>query len=100
MDLGKAIQSIRDKKGLSQKEFSELVEVNQSYLSLIENNRKKPSIKLLEKISGKTEIPLPIMMFLAMSEEDVKEEKKELFRIMFPKIKELVSVIFEEELNG
>lgn len=97
MNLGKSIHTLRKRKNLSQDEFSNLVDIDQSYLSLIENNRKKPSIKLLEKISERTDIPLPVIMFFSLSESDVKKEKRELFNMMFPKIKEMVSVIFEEE---
>jgi len=97
MDLGKAIHTVRKKKNLSQSKFSKLLDINQSYLSLIENNKKNPSIKLLEKVSSKTDLPLPILLFFSLSEEDVKDEKKQLFNMMFPKIKEMVSVIFDEE---
>lgn len=100
MDLGKAIHNVRKKKNLSQSKFSNLLGIDQSYLSLIENNRKKPSIKLLERVSNETDLPLPILLFFSLSEEDVKDDKKELFNIMFPKIKEMVSVIFEEEDYG
>ncbi|HLR00019.1 MAG TPA: helix-turn-helix transcriptional regulator [Sphingobacterium sp.] len=100
MDLGKAIYTVRKKKNLSQNKFSELLDIDQSYLSLIENNKKKPSIKLLEKVSSNTDLPLPILLFFSLSEEDVKDEKKELFNMMFPKIKEMVSVIFDEEDYG
>lgn len=100
MNLGKSIHTLRKRKNLSQDEFSNLIDIDQSYLSLIENNRKKPSIKLLEKISERTDIPLPVIMFFSLSESDVKKEKRELFNMMFPKIKEMVSVIFEEENNG
>lgn len=95
MDIGKAIFTIRKQKNLSQEKFSELVDIDQSYLSLIENNKKSPSTKLLERISNKTKIPLPILFFFSLSEEDVNPQKKELFRILFPKIKEMVGEIFE-----
>lgn len=95
MNIGQAIQTIRKGKNLSQKKFSKVVGIDQSYLSLIENNKKKPSTKLLEKISYKTKTPLPIVFFFSLSEEDVSPEKKELFNILFPRIKDMVCEIFE-----
>lgn len=96
MDIGNAIQTIRKQKNLSQSEFARKVGIDQSYLSLIENNKKKPSTKLLEKISSETETPLPILFFFSLSEEDVKSEKKELFKIIFPRIRDMVGEIFDD----
>lgn len=95
MDIGKAIYTIRKQKKLSQEKFSKKVGIDQSYLSLIENNKKKPSTKLLEKISAKTKTPLPILFFFSLSEDDVSPKKKELFNILFPRIKDMVGEIFE-----
>lgn len=95
MDIGKAIYTIRKQKKLSQEKFSKKVGIDQSYLSLIENNKKKPSTKLLEKISAETETPLPILFFFSLSEDDVSPQKRELYNILFPRIKEMVGEIFE-----
>lgn len=95
MNIGQAIHTVRKKKNLSQDKFSELVGIDQSYLSLIENGKKKPSMKLLEKISQETKTPLPILLFFSLSEEDVSPQKRELYHILFPRVKEMVGDIFE-----
>lgn len=97
MNIGNAIHTVRKQKDLSQKEFSELVGIDQSYLSMIENNKKKPSMKLLEKISQETKTPLPILLFFSLSEEDVSPKKRDLYRVLFPHVKEIVGDIFETE---
>jgi len=95
MNIGQAIHTVRKKKKLSQEKFSELVGIDQSYLSMIENNKKNPSMKLLEKISQKTNTPLPILLFFSLSEDDVSPQKRELYHILFPRVKEMVGDIFE-----
>lgn len=95
MNIGQAIYTVRKKKLLSQQKFSKLVGIDQSYLSMIENNKKQPSMKLLERISQETKTPLPILLFFSLSEEDVTPKKRELYRILFPKVKEMVGELFE-----
>ena len=41
MNIGNTIKSIRKKRGLSQKQFAEMLEIRNTYLSEIENGRKK-----------------------------------------------------------
>lgn len=94
MNLGKVIYQARKLSKLKQKEFANKLEIDKTYLSQLENNKKTPSIKLLEKMSHEIEIPLPILFFSSLSEEDVPENKKQLFRILFPKIEEMVQDIF------
>lgn len=99
MNFGEAIYAVRKEKEMSQKTFSSMIGIDQSYLSLIENNKKRPSTKLIEEVSNKVNIPLPILLFYSISEDDVTEEKKELFRIIFPRIKEMLSALFDQERN-
>ncbi len=46
-ELALRIRSVRDKMGLTQKEFSEKIGVSRSYLSEVEGNKGKPSIEMI-----------------------------------------------------
>ena len=94
MNLGNAIKHIRKQAKLSQQEMAKILDVDQSYLSMLEHNKKKPSMKLLEKISEQTQFPLPVLFFLSLSEEDVPEEKRELYRIVMPNLNNMIDQIF------
>lgn len=94
MDLGSIIKSIRKKKGLTQSEFSESCGITQTYLSQIENNSKEPNLSTLKSISGSLDVPLPIIFFMSMTEDDVKPNKREAFKIISPSIKSLVNEFF------
>ena len=79
MKLGKAIEEVRKKKGLKQAELAEKVGITQAYLSMIENDRKEPTISTLKAIGSALETPLPYIFYLALGEEDISDEKKEVY---------------------
>lgn len=61
MKIGKNIKVIRVNKEMTQKELADMLGITTTYLSLIENNAKKPSLTLVEKISKTLEIPLAML---------------------------------------
>ena len=94
MDLGIIIKSIRKQKGLTQNEFASLCNITQTYLSQIEGNLKAPNLSTLQNISDNLKIPLPILFYLSMTEDDVQPNKREAFRIVNPSVKSLVNEFF------
>jgi len=50
-ELGKKIQKLRKSLGYSQEKFAEMVRISRTHIGHIEQGRKSPSLKLLEKIS-------------------------------------------------
>ena len=94
MDLGNVIRNIRKQKGQTQAEFASLCGITQTYLSQIEGNLKEPNLSTLKTISEKLDIPLPILFFLSMDEEDVQPNKREAFKIVGPSVNSLVNEFF------
>lgn len=94
MNIGKGIKQIREKSGINQVAFAELIGITQSYMSQIESNKKKPSIDLLEKISQQVFIPLPILLWFTVDVGDVKDGMEESFKTMKPSIDELIYSFF------
>ena len=94
MQIGDAIKSIRKEKKIKQNQLSDLCKISQTYLSQIENNKKTPNIELLKKIGECLDIPIPVILFLSLTEDDVSTEKKELFKIMNPTISKIINDIF------
>jgi transcriptional regulator with XRE-family HTH domain len=74
MNLGNAIQSVRKHKGIKQGDMVERTKLTQGYLSQIENNKKDPNLSSLKKISDALEVPLPVIFFLALDNEDIPEK--------------------------
>jgi len=94
MNLGNTIKNIRSKKKLSQIDLAAQCQITQTYLSQIEGNLKEPSISVLKSIANILEVPLPIIFFLSMDEEDVKLEKREAFEMISNPLKSLVNEVF------
>lgn len=94
MNLGITIKDMRKKKKLTQGEFASLCEISQTYLSQIENNLKEPNLSVLKTISEKLGIPLPILFFLSLSEDDIAPNKRQAFEIIGPSVKSLLNEFF------
>jgi transcriptional regulator with XRE-family HTH domain len=94
MNLGTVIKNIRKQKGQTQAEFASSCGITQTYLSQIESNLKEPNLSTLKEISNNLNVPLPIMFFLSLDENDVDPEKRKAFEIINPSVKSLVSEFF------
>lgn len=94
MNIGEALLSVRKSKGYRQNKVCAKVGITQTYLSQIETGAKTPSIEVIEKICKYYKIPFAVMMWLALSENEVEKNKKEAFRLLKPSIDALVKEAF------
>ena len=94
MDLGTAIKNIRKTRGQTQIEFASSCGITQTYLSQIESNSKQPLLSTLEDISNRLNVPLPILFFLSLDENDINPEKKEAFELLNAPVKRLIDEFF------
>lgn len=94
MNYGKAIRELRLKSGQNQTEYSLLLGISQTYLSQLENGLKKPSTPLMETIAQKSGVPMPILLWQSLTEEDVPEHKRESFRLLAPHVNDLIVSMF------
>lgn len=95
MNYGKSIKELRvGRMKQNQNYFSENIGITQSYLSQVENGTKKPSTDLLEKISEYVGIPMPILFWKCIEEQDVKKDRIEAYRLLKPTVDVLISSFF------
>lgn len=64
--IGSNIKTIRVLKNIKQKDLARELGITPNYLSMIENNSKKPSLTLMEKLAQVLEIPL-VTLFSELS---------------------------------
>ncbi len=95
MDLGNTIKDIRKSRSLSQGAFAIECGITQTYLSQIESNQKEPTLSVLKKIAERLGIPLPLLFFQSMTEEDIQPSKREIFGIIGPAVKNLIDDMFQ-----
>lgn len=77
--LGDALKYIRLFYRLNQKELSEKIGMSVSYLSEIEQGKKKPSLEVIEKYS--THFDVPVSSIMLFSEELANDGLKEKLRV-------------------
>ncbi|MDN4055695.1 XRE family transcriptional regulator [Massilia phosphatilytica] len=78
MNLGKAIQTSRQRRKLSQEALAKLAGCSVSYLSMLENSKRDPTISTVEKIAAALKIPVEILFFLAAEKGELAGINKEL----------------------
>ncbi len=70
MDYGRALRVARALTGIQQQDLARLAGIDPSYISLIEQGKRTPSLRAVRKLSGALEIPVHLFTFLAMQPED------------------------------
>ncbi|NDW09329.1 helix-turn-helix domain-containing protein [Dysgonomonas sp. 520] len=94
MNLGTIIKKMRKQRSQTQQEFASSCGITQTYLSQIENNSKEPNLSTLKEISKKLDLPLPILFFLSLTEEDIVPEKRKAFEELNPSVRTLINDFF------
>jgi transcriptional regulator with XRE-family HTH domain len=97
MELGKVINLLIKKRGLTQVEVAKRIGKSTTALSQIIKGNYNPNPDTLEKICVVLGVPQPILYFLTISEKDIPKEKIELYRMLAPSLKDFLIKIFGEE---
>jgi len=94
MQIGNAVKTIRKSRNETQCNFAQQIGITQTYLSQVENGQKKPSMDVIEKIALATNVPLPILFWFGITENDVDSNKLDSFKLLKPMIDTLIRGIF------
>lgn len=96
MNLGTTIKTLRKRKRLGQKTLAAACGVTHTYLSQVENNRKRPSPDLMDALARELEVPVPILYFLSMDDQDVDPNKAQAFEVLKKPIDAMIEAFFIE----
>lgn len=77
--IGEVLQRMRKIYGYKAKEMSEKLGISNSYLSEIENNKKKPSLELLEVYSNVFEIKVSSLILMSEKLDDSSNNNSDDF---------------------
>jgi len=83
MSVGKNIKLFRINANLKQKELAKELGIKDSYLSLLENEKKEPSLSLLKKISEVLNVPIAMFFWENMEKQEVESPIGMLKRLLF-----------------
>lgn len=66
LTLGGAIKRLRQVAGLTQRALAAQLDIDPSYLSHLEANRREPSVQLLRQIAGALSVPSGFLLALTL----------------------------------
>jgi transcriptional regulator with XRE-family HTH domain len=85
MTLGNAIKLVRTAKGTKQRQLAGVLNVSPNYISLLENDRREPSISLLRALADKLDVPVGLFLLwqdVPVADLTRKEQVEELRDLM------------------
>lgn len=88
MDIGKAIKTLRLKRGYSQKQLASLVEKSETTISLIESGKSIPQTKRIKEISSALGVEPVYLLLFALEKEDIPSNKRVLFDTLLVPLRE------------
>ncbi len=94
MNLGKAIESLRELREMKKADLAASTGLSAAFLSYIENNKRDPTVSSLEIISKGLKVSLFTIYLVAIEEKDTKEiEYKEIVKLR----NKVISLLKEEQ---
>jgi transcriptional regulator with XRE-family HTH domain len=90
MTVGESIKSLRAAAGLMQRDLAKRVGISASMLSLVEADKREPSLGVLRSIGRALEVPTSVLFAVALADEDVGRGTK-----MAQQVRHLTDNIFE-----
>jgi len=67
--IGKTIKILRIKNGIKQKELAEILGISVNYLSLVENDKRTPSLSLMVNIANTLNVSLLFLLAKELENE-------------------------------
>lgn len=78
MNIGGAIQMCRTRRQLSLGDLAKLVGCSVSYLSMLENSKRDPTLSTVQKIAAGLRVPPEILFFLGADRGELSGIDKDL----------------------
>lgn len=81
--IGKTIKLLRTSAGIRQKDLAKKLNISSNYLSLIENDKREPSISVIERISKELDVPVSYLFWHAYEKpKNLPKDQEHLFDLM------------------
>ncbi|MEX2345577.1 MAG: helix-turn-helix transcriptional regulator [Balneolaceae bacterium] len=97
MNIGKGLKVLLKKKNLTQKELAEKINISETSLSLIMQNKTHPRKETLEIIANSLGVKPELLVILSLEKEDIPDNKKEYYSILWPTIESSLLILLQEE---
>lgn len=81
LKIGKAIRTVRRRRGLSQQALAKKAKISQGFLSLLEQDGREPSLKMTVGLADALGVPVELLLLLGAAGPRAKRYAKQLQRI-------------------
>lgn len=76
MNIGPVIRNFRRRKDLTLEALANAINISVSHLSLIERNKREPSLDCLTQIAKALKVPASVIIFMATDIEEGNEDSE------------------------
>jgi len=90
----RAIKRFRVARKMSQADLAFKAGLSQNYVSQLEKGHKSPTINTVYNLCQALEIPMGMIGVLAITEDDIKPEKRAGFKVIKPAIDAMIIEFF------
>ena len=73
MNIGKALRICRAARGLSQRDLAQKAGFSTSYISLVEQGKREPSLSGIKKLTEALSLPRDLLILLAIESADTNK---------------------------
>lgn len=94
MKIGEVIKILIKNRGFSQNEVAKRIGKSSTALSQIVKGVYNPQPDTLERLSNVLDVPTSVIYFLSISEDDVPEENRALFKALAPSMEKYMLDVF------
>ncbi len=98
LSIGQLIKFGRMGKKISQDDLAKKLNVSKNYISLIENDKKDPSINFLKNMAKLLNIPLVLLVWEKMDLPEGKTKEEKEIRKQIDKMVEKAHNLFAEQI--
>ena len=78
LSLGSAIRRLRESRGLSQKDLAERLQVNRTYISHLEADRRDPSFSFVRALALEVKAPAGLLLSIFLLDALPKRKREAL----------------------
>lgn len=81
MTIGRAIKTVRTKRGIGQQQLAKKAKISQGFLSLLEKGRRTPSLKMTRGLANALGVPTELLLLMGCESKKTKRYSKQIRRI-------------------
>src|SRR5690348_3394811 len=100
MNIGNSIKLVRTIAGLTQEEMAARLAITSNYLSLVENEKAKPSLALLQRIQEEFDVPPSFLLWNAhFQSRQLDPDLRERYQKLGEQITELATTLIRRKMR-